>query len=145
MSTVRQLLQEKGFQIWLVSPSASIYEALQLMADKDTGAVLVMEEGKLLGILSERDYARKVVLMGKSSKDTKVKEIMTKEVITTSADKSIVDCMEAMTKYHIRHLPVVESGKVVGIVTIRDVVRKLVSEQEYTIKELEEFISGNFR
>lgn len=142
IGTVRQLLRIKGDGIWSVAPSASVYEALETMADKDVGALVVMEKEKLVGIFSERDYARKVVLHGKSSKDTTVREMMTSMVLYATPDRTVDDCMEMMTEKHIRHLPVVEDGRVVGMVTIGDVVKTVISKQQYLISHLERYING---
>jgi CBS domain-containing protein len=141
-STVRQLLQSKGNDVWFVPPGSTVYEALQVMADKDVGALLVMENGRLVGIFSERDYARRVILEGKSSKTASVDDLMARRVVTVSPDERILDCMKLMTTQHIRHLPVLENDEVVGIVTIGDVVRKVISDQDFTIEQLEKFITG---
>src|SRR5713101_2654846 len=142
MTTLRNILQVKGGTIWSVSPESTVYDAINMMADKNVGALLVLEGEKLSGIISERDYARKVILKGKSSKETKVKEIMTSDVVTISPHQSIEECMGLMTVKHIRHLPVVEDKKLVGMISIGDVVKAIISEQEYTIKQLENYITG---
>ena len=143
-TTVRQLLRAKGNALWTINPESTVFEALQLMADKDVGALLVMKENKLVGIFSERDYARKGILKGKSSKDTSVGELMTKEVFYVSPDNSIEECMALMSQKHIRHLPVMEEGQVVGMLSIGDVVKKLISDQSFTIQQLEKYISGDY-
>ena len=143
MTTIAQLLNAKGDQIWSVEPKATIFEALEIMSEKEIGALLVMEDGKLTGIFSERDYARKVILKGKSSKETAVGELMTKKVFYIDPQKTINDCMAMMTAKRIRHVPVIEDNQVVGIVTIGDVVNQIISEQEVTINHLENYITGS--
>ena len=143
MTTIAQLLNTKGNQIWSVEPKATIFEALEIMSEKEIGALLVMEDGKLTGIFSERDYARKVILKGKSSKETQVGELMTKKVFYIDSQKTINDCMVMMTAKRIRHVPVIEDNQVVGIVTIGDVVNQIISEQEVTINHLENYITGS--
>lgn len=138
--TVEQLLRVKGREIWSVAPGATVFEALQLMAQKDVGAVLVIENGKLAGIFSERDYARNIVLKGKSSRDTTVGELMTQDVFYIKPQDSIQDCMQIMTSRRIRHLPVMDNGVLVGIVTIGDVVKQVISDQAVTIQDLEKYI-----
>lgn len=142
METVRHLLQEKGNRVWSIQPGASVYEALERMAERDIGALLVMEGDSLAGIFSERDYARKIVLHGKSSADTPVSEVMTSEVVCISPDHRIENCMALMTEKHIRHLPVLEEGKVVGVISIGDVVKEVIAEQEFVIEQLENYITG---
>ncbi len=143
MKSVRKLLTSKSQEIWSVSPYQSVYETLQLMADKDIGAVLVCENGQVIGIFSERDYARKVILKGKSSKGTLVRELMTKNVLYVRPDQSIEECMALMTEKHVRHLPVIDKKQLLGIVTIGDIVKAVIAEQEFTIHELENYIYGN--
>ena len=143
MTTIAQLLNAKGKQIWSVEPKATIFEALEIMSEKGIGALLVMEDGKLKGIFSERDYARKVILKGKSSKETPVGELMTKKVFYIDPQKTINDCMAMMTAKRIRHVPVIEDNQVMGIVTIGDVVNQIISEQEVTINHLENYITGS--
>lgn len=143
MITVGRILKEKGNRIWSVSPDTMVFEALNLMAEKNLGAVLVIEGGKIAGIFSERDYARKVILKGKSSKETPVKEIMTKDVLFVRPNHSIEECMALMTDKHIRHLPVIDEEELVGVISIGDVVKAVISDQEYTIKQLENYITGN--
>ncbi len=142
MITVYHILQGKGNQVWSVSPDTLVYDALKLMADKNLGAVLVVEQGKLVGIFSERDYARKVILMGKSSKEIPVKEIMTEQVLYVRPNHSIEECMALMTNKRIRHLPVLEGEQLVGVISIGDVVKAFISEQEFVIKQLENYITG---
>ena len=142
MYTVRHLLQEKGNQVWSVSPSAMVYAALELMATKNLGAVLVMDAGKVVGIFTERDYARKVILKGKSSKTATVGELMTTEVLYVSPDDTLENCMALMTEKRARHLPVLENGKLAGVVSIGDVVKAIISDREFMIRELERYITG---
>ena len=118
---VKKLLDKKGHDVYSISPDATVFDALKLMAEKEIGALVVLEDGKMVGILSERDYARKVILEGKSSKETPVREIMTSEVIHTSPDKKVSKCLSLMTKHHFRHLPVLDEGRVVGMLSIDDV------------------------
>lgn len=140
MKTVRQLLQAKGSAVYSMSPDARVFEALKLMAEKEVGALVVLERGKLAGILSERDYARKVILHGKSSHDISVREIMTEDVVTVQPGQTVDQCMALMTSRRIRHLPVVEDGKLAGVVSIGDLVKEVIAEQEQTIRQLETYI-----
>ncbi len=142
MVMVSQCLQRKGRSVWSIGPDASVYDALQLMAEKDIGALLVLEGDELAGIFSERDYARKVVLKGKSSKETTLREIMTSRVIYVHQHQSIDECMALMTEYHVRHLPVLEGEKLVGVISIGDVVKEIISEQKFVIEQLEQYITG---
>ena len=139
MKTIKDILQVKGHDVWSVAPDATVYDTLKLMADKNVGAVLVLEAGKLVGILSERDYARKVILHGKTSKDTLVREIMTGKVVCVHPDTILEVCMELMTDKHIRHLPVVEGDQLTGMVSIGDVVSAIIAEQRYIIGQLRAF------
>ncbi len=142
MATVRQVLKNKGYEIWSVAPQATVYEALQVMSEKDVGALLVVDEGNLVGIFSERDYARKLILKGRFSKDTTVTELMTHEVLYVEPQSTIEDCMALMTAKRIRHLPVLEKERLIGIVTIGDVVKQIISDQEFTIRQLGTYITG---
>jgi len=144
MHTISQLLESKGYDIWSIAPQAPAYEALQIMSKKDVGALLVIDEGKLVGIFSERDYARKVILKGKSSKDTSVGELMTDVVFSIDPQDTIQDCMALMTTKHIRHLPVIKNERLIGIVTIGDVVNHIISSQELTIQQLERYVSEGY-
>ena len=129
MSTVKETLRTKGPEVWSMAPDATVYDALKLMADKNVGAVLVMEANRLVGILSERDYARKVILHGKSSKDTSVREIMTQRVVYVRPEQTTEECMALMTDKRVRHLPVLEDDQVIGVISIGDVVKSIISEQ----------------
>jgi CBS domain-containing protein len=142
MSTVRQLLRTKPADVWTIGPEASVYDALRLMADKDIGALLVVQAGKLVGVFSERDYARKVVLHGKSSKSTTVGELMTQLVFYVRPEQTIEECLALMTAKRIRHLPVLDGEQLVGIVTIGDVGREIIAQQKFTIENLENYITG---
>jgi CBS domain-containing protein len=142
MKTVQDVLGNKGGQIWSVSPGNSVYEALQLMAEREIGAVLVMEDGKPVGILSERDYARQVILKGRASKDTPVREIMSTRLVYIRPEQTVEDCMALMTGKRIRHLPVLEEGKLLGILSIGDVVKAVISEKQFLIEQLENYISS---
>jgi CBS domain-containing protein len=142
LMTVGQLLQAKGRAIWAVKPDDSVYDALTLMAARNIGAVLVMEGDLLVGIMSERDYARKVILQGKTSRETLVREIMTPKVVCVRTDASLAECMALMTDKRVRHLPVIEGNRVVGVVSIGDVVKRVIAEQEFVITQLEHYITG---
>jgi CBS domain-containing protein len=142
MITVKRLLAIKGHEIWSISPDALVFNALRLMAEKKGGALLVIEDQKVVGVLSERDYARKIILKGKRSANTLVREIMTHRVILVTSDQSIQECMALMTEKRIRHLPVYTGDKLVGIISIGDVVKAIISEQEFVIEQLESYIAG---
>ena len=142
MITVGHILQEKGNRIWSVAPDAMVYDALTLMAEKNLGAVFVMDRAKIAGIFSERDYARKVVLKGKSSRETPVREIMTIDVLFVRPSHSIEECMALMTDKRIRHLPVMDGERIAGVISIGDVVKAIISEHKFVIKQLEDYISG---
>jgi CBS domain-containing protein len=141
-STIQAVLKNKTGEVWSTTPTASVYEAIEMMAEKRVGALPVMQQGQLCGILSERDYARKVILKGRSSKDTPVADIMSADPITISPQHTVAECMRIVTDERIRHLPVVEGGKVIGIVSIGDLVNWVISEQQETIRHLEAYISG---
>ena len=142
MTSVAQLLRTKGQAVWSIPPHASVYEAIKLMADKEVGALLVVEAQRLVGIVSERDYARKVILQGKSSRDTPVREIMTEKVFYVRPEQTVEECMAVMTAHRIRHLPVLGDDQVMGVVSIGDLVKALLSEQEVRIQQLEQYIMG---
>ena len=142
MASVGDILRRKGQSIWSTSPETSVFEALQLMAEKNVGALLIVESQKLVGIFSERDYARKVILKGRFSRDTAVREVMTENVITVEPDRTVDDCMLLMTNRHIRHLPVLENGQLSGIISIGDVVKAIISDQRFMINQLEDYITG---
>ena len=140
--TVANLLTSKGSEVYSIGPDASVYEALQFMAEKNLGALVVLNDGELAGIMSERDYARKVILLDRGSRQTLVGEIMTDTVITVSPRTTVSDCMELMTEHHIRHLPVIEDGALAGVVSIGDVVKGVIGEQEALIRQLEQYITS---
>ena len=140
MQTIRKILSEKGSEVWSTSPGATVYEALQTMAEKDVGALPVLDQEKLVGIFSERDYARKVILLGKTSKKTFVREIMTPHVVYATPDMTNEQGLTLMTAKHIRHLPVVEGEEMTGMVSIGDLVRSIISEQKEMITQLEQYI-----
>ncbi len=142
MKRVRDILTRKGNDVWSISPSASVYDAMKLMADKGIGALLVMEGEKLVGIISERDYARKVILQGRSSRTTSVEEIMTSRVAYAEPGQNIEECMAVMTEKRIRHLPVMEAGQVRGVISIGDLVKSIIDEQKFIIEQLERYITS---
>lgn len=142
--SVRAVLNQKGDQVWSVSPDATVYDAVAMMAEKNIGAVLVMEGDRLLGILSERDYSRKIVLKGKMSKETLVREIMASPVVTVTPANTIEDCMRLMTDKRVRHLPVIENDKVVGVVSIGNLVNWIITSQSATIDQMERYITGDY-
>jgi CBS domain-containing protein len=139
---ISALLHQKGSAMWTIPPDATVYEAIKLMAEKNVGSLLVLSDGKLVGLFTERDYARKIVLQGKSSKDTRVREIFTGVVITVKPQDSVEDCMKLMTEHRVRHLPVVEKENVVGIVSIGDLVNWTISAQDAQIAQMEQYIAG---
>ncbi|HLP76711.1 MAG TPA: CBS domain-containing protein [Candidatus Paceibacterota bacterium] len=139
---IKEILSHKGSNVWTVPPDTTVFEAIQLMADKNVGALLVTEKNKLVGILSERDYTRKVALRGKSSKDLRVGEILSSRVTTATPSHSIEDCMRLMTENRVRHLPVLEGNEIKGIVSIGDLVNWIISAQTTTIHQLETYITG---
>ena len=143
--TIRQLLNHKTSGIYAVRPDASVLEALEAMAREDISSVLVMEGDALKGIFTERDYARKVILRGRNSRDTVVRELMTSQLITMTPEQTIDDCMAVMTEKHIRHLPVLENGKVIGLVSIGDVVKSIIAGHEETIQQLAGYIAGDLK
>jgi CBS domain-containing protein len=140
MKTVKQLLQVKGSAVHTIAADASVLDAIKLMAEKGIGALVVLEAGRLAGVVSERDYARKVILHGRSSQDTAVREIMTYEMVTVRSEQTVEDCMALMTDKRVRHLPVVDAGKLAGVVSIGDLVKEVIADREETIKQLESYI-----
>jgi CBS domain-containing protein len=140
MKTVQQLLAGKGAAIHAVAPDASVLDAIRLMAEKGVGALVVLDNGRLAGVISERDYARKVILHGRSSQDTAVREIMTDKVIAVRPEQTVEECMALMTEKRIRHLPVVDGGKLTGVLSIGDLVKEVIADREATIKQLESYI-----
>lgn len=143
MTTVAQILQSKSdHTIHSIAPTASVFDAVKLMADKNIGALLVMEGGKIVGVITERDYARKVILMAKSSKETPVRDIMTTQVMYVRSTQTSEECMALMTENRVRHLPVMDQGKLVGLVSIGDLVKDVIAEQKFLIEQLEHYIAG---
>ena len=142
MTTVRQLLLEKGTDVWSVTPDESVFKALEVMAEHRCGALLVLEEGALAGIVSERDYARKLALEGERARNTPVREIMTKVTVKVGPSSTLDNCMALMTTRRVRHLPVLNGAELVGVISIGDVVKSIISEREMTIRDLETYITG---
>ena len=142
MKNVHDVLKRKGDDIWSIRPVDTVFDAIAMMADREVGALLVMIEEQLVGIISERDYARKVILEDKNSKQTRVSEIMTRQVITVTSDDHIEDCVTLMKQHHIRHLPVIDAGIVSGVVSLRDLFTTIIDEQAFTIEQLEHYIRG---
>jgi CBS domain-containing protein len=142
MKTVSMLLRAKGPEVLSIVPDAPVFDALALMAERNVGALLVMEAGRLVGIFSERDYARKVILKGKTSRETPVREIMSSHVVSIRPEQTIAECMALMTERRIRHLPVLEGDGLVGIISIGDVVKAIITEQEFVIEQLQSYITG---
>ena len=139
---IEQLLAKKGNDVCSINPEATVYEAIQKMAEKNVGALLVMHEDKVAGIISERDYTRKLILKNRSSKDTPVADVMTKDVCYVTHQEQVNECMALMTEKRIRHLPVIEDGKVLGIISLGDVVKTIIDEQDHEIKDYEQYIRG---
>jgi CBS domain-containing protein len=144
MHNIDTLLKDKGKDIWSIGPQETAFKALETMAQRNVGALLVIDKGKLIGIFSERDYARKVILKGKSSKDTTVGELMTPDVFYASPENTLQETMALMTAKHIRHMPVLRDDRLIGMVTLGDVVKQISSEQKFTITELEKCIAGGY-
>src|SRR5262245_7740099 len=142
--TIRDVLKRKGQQVWSITPDSTVYRAIEMMADKHVGALLVIVDEKLVGIVSERDYARKVVLRGRSSRQTRVEEIMTSPVISVEPQNVVDECMRIITENRIRHLPVIENEKVIGVVSIGDLVNWIISAQHQTIQQLQDYITGKY-
>ena len=141
MATVRDMLRSKGYDVWSVAPDTTVYNALKLMAEKNIGAVLVMEADTVMGILSERDYARKIILQGKTSTDTPTREIMTERVMCVHPEETAEQCMALMTEKKVRHLPVLEDNRLIGIISIGDLVKAIIAEQQFIIQQLEHYIT----
>jgi CBS domain-containing protein len=141
MRPIRQLLDAKSHEIFSVSPNASVFDALNILAETDVGALLVMDGDRMVGIFSERDYARRVVLQGKSSRETQVREVMTERIVCVQPNQTVEEAMAMMTEVRCRHLPVVEHGRVIGVVSIGDLVKEIISEQEFLIQQLETYIT----
>ncbi len=144
MKLVSQLLTAKGHDVWSIAPDTTVLNALELMADRKVGALLVLDEDKLVGVFSERDYARKVVLKGKSSKDTPVGDVMSSNIVRVVPDQTTELCMSLMTEKRVRHLPVVDGDKVIGVISIGDVVKAVIADREDVIEQLEQYITGTF-
>ena len=142
MKTVRDVLKQKGRDVWSIAPDATVFDALRLLADKNIGAVLVIEAGRPVGIFTERDYARQVILKGKASKETPVREVMTSKVVFVRPEQSLEECMALMTDKRFRHLPVLEQGQLMGILSIGDVVKAVISEKDFLIEQLANYISS---
>lgn len=142
MKTVRDILEVKGRMVWSVDLGSTVFDALSLMAEKEIGALVVLDEARVAGIISERDYARKVILHGRASPTTRVEEIMTSHVAYTHLDQAIEECMAIMTDKRIRHLPVLQDGKLIGIISIGDLVKAIIADQKFMIEQLERYITG---
>ena len=142
MATVRDMIRKKGYEVFTITPEATVFEALNVMAKHNIGALLVMTEGEIRGIVSERDCIRKVEVMGRNVRDTQISQIMTSDVITVEADQPLEDCMEVMIDKNIRHLPVCEGKKLLGVVSVRDVLREMIEVQQMMLSQLERYITG---
>jgi CBS domain-containing protein len=140
MTTIKQILDTKGYAVWSIHPQESVFAAIQQMAEKEIGALVVLDGNAVVGIISERDYARKVVLKGRSSRETLVQDIMTPDVICVRMDQNVEECMAIVTERRIRHLPVLDSGRLVGIISIGDLVKTIIVEQQFIIEQLEHYI-----
>ena len=143
MTTIRHILRDKGRQVWSVRPGDKVYDAIKMMADKDVGSLVVLEGSKIVGIVTERHYARNVFLKGRASPQTRVDDIMERNVVCVGPDQSIEECMALMTTERVRHLPVTENGSLLGIVSIGDLVKSIISDREFVIEQLEHYISGS--
>jgi CBS domain-containing protein len=142
MQTIRDILKIKGTDVWCVEPDATVFDALQRMAEKEVGALVVTEGAQVVGLISEREYARKVVLEGRTSPTTLVKEIMISPVVYIHLDQAIEECMSLMTEKRTRHLPVIEDGKLVGLISIGDIVKSIIADQQFLIEQLVRYVSG---
>jgi len=145
MITVREMIRKKGEEVWSVASDAKVFEALKLMADKNAGAVLVINDSRVVGILSERDCVRRLDLQGRASRETKVEDIMTTKVLYAEAGQSLSECVAIMIDKNIRHLPVYEEGKLIGIISVRDALKEMVDYQKFMISQLEHYITGGGR
>jgi CBS domain-containing protein len=141
-SPISTLLHHKNAELWSIAPEATVFEAIKLMAEKNIGSLLVLSDGKLAGVFTERDYSRKIALQGKSSKDTRVREIISSQIVSVTPQHSIEDCMKLMTEHRVRHLPVLDGEKVVGLVSIGDLVNWIISAQNAAIAQMEQYIAG---
>jgi len=142
MKSVKEILDAKGHDIWSVTSDSSVYDAVKLMAEKSIGSLLVMDDDKLVGIVTERDYARKVILEDKSSRNAAVNEVMTRKVLCVSPERTVDECMALMTEQRARHLPVLEHKQVIGVISIGDLVKAMINEQKFMIEQLQHYISG---
>ena len=142
MTTIRQLLDDKGTEVWSISPDAWVYDAVALMAEKEIGALIVIEGGRIVGLVSERDYARKVILKGRVSRETQVRDIMTTRVVYAHPEQTVEECMAILTDQRIRHLPVMDQDKLVGIISIGDLVKAIINEQKFLIEQLVQYIAS---
>ena len=145
MTTDRHILEDKGYQVWSLRPHDEVYDALKMMADKDVGSLVVLEGSKIVGVVTERHYARNVFLKGRASPRTRVDDIMDRNVVCVGPDQSIEECMALMTTKRVRHLPVTENGALLGIVSIGDLVKSIISDREFVIEQLKHYISGSAR
>ncbi|HZF01766.1 MAG TPA: CBS domain-containing protein [Methylomirabilota bacterium] len=139
---ISSLLHHKGSTVWSIAPEATVFDAIKLMAEKNIGSLLVMAHGTLVGVFTERDYARKIALQGKSSKETRVREILSAKVVTVTPDESVEECMRMMTEHRIRHLPVMQRDELVGLISIGDLVNWIISAQDAAIEQMERYIAG---
>jgi CBS domain-containing protein len=142
--TIASILRNKGREIWSIDPDQTVYDAIAMMADKGIGALLIISEGKLVGVFSERDYARKIILQGRSSKSTRVREIMTGDPVTVTADHTVDECMRIITHHRVRHLPVMDGDKLLGVISIGDLVNAIIASQAQTIDHLHTYITGGY-
>jgi CBS domain-containing protein len=142
VKTIKQLLDEKGSDIWHIGPKETVFQAIKDMAEKEIGALVVLNNGKLVGIISERDYARKVILKSKASHDTTVEEIMTTPVVCGRLDQTVDECMALITEKRVRHLPIIDHDRVIGVISIGDLVKSIIADQRFVIEQLEHYISG---
>ena len=142
MKIIKELLEEKGRNVWSIGPDANVYDALKLMAENEIGSLIVLEDNRTIGIITERDYARSVVLRGRASKDTPVREIMTSRPICATPDQTVEECMALITERRVRHLPVIDGDELIGLISIGDLVKSIISEQKFIIEQLEHYINS---